>query len=322
MDIIIYGSGAAGFAPALEPLLTPDERLVRLPDALDSAADRERFAAAEYIVGTAFSADLPQPEKLRLFQATGAGIDRIDLNAIPGGAVVCNAFGHEIGIAEFCMAAMLNRVIPMADADAKLRKGEWNYQGRTSRGELYGQTVGLLGFGRIGKAVAERAKAFGMKVTTANRTPVPPSPLVDAAFTLDRLDEFWPTADVIVMSLPLAEGTRGLVDAAAFAAMRPHTLFINVGRGPVVDEQALFDALKGRRIGGAVIDTWYQYPSGGSATLPSRLPFETLDNIVMSPHMSGWTTGTLSRRAALFADNIRRAAKGEPCLNVVRPPRS
>jgi len=321
MEIIIYGGGAAGFAPALEPHLSPDDSLVFLPDALESEADRARFAAAEYIVGTAFKPDLPKPENLRLFQATGAGIDQIDLDAIPDGAVVCNAFGHEVGIAEFCLAAMLNHIIPMAEADAKLRKGEWSKQGKGSRGEIFGKTVGLLGFGRIGKAVAERAKAFGMRVTAANRSPVDTGPLVDETFTFDRLDDFWPSADFIVMSLPLAEGTRGLVDANAFAKMRPHALFINVGRGPVVDEQALFDALKDRRIGGAVIDTWYQYPKAGSTTLPSRLPFETLDNIVMSPHMSGWTTGTQQRRSALFAENIRRVASGQPCLNVVRPAR-
>ena len=94
---------------------------------------------------------------------------------------------------------------------------------------------------------------------------------------------------------------------------------INVGRGGVVDEAALYNALAGNRIAGAIIDTWYQYPdASGAPQLPSRLPFHELKNIVMTPHMSGWTAGTIRRRQQAMADNINRLARGEPLVNVVR----
>jgi phosphoglycerate dehydrogenase-like enzyme len=102
--------------------------------------------------------------------------------------------------------------------------------------------------------------------------------------------------------------------------MRAEAVLINVGRGPVIDEQALFDALKQRRIAGAVIDTWYQYPSHAQAQCaPSQLDFASLDNLVMTPHMSGWTEGTVRRRQQTLADNITRLAQGQPLINVLRP---
>jgi phosphoglycerate dehydrogenase-like enzyme len=128
------------------------------------------------------------------------------------------------------------------------------------------------------------------------------------------------TADAVVVTLPLTESTRGLVGAQALSAMRADAVLINVGRGPVIDEQALFDALQQRRIAGAVIDTWYQYPGHAQAQCaPSRLDFAGLDNLVMTPHMSGWTEGTVRRRQQTLADNITRLAQGQPLINVLRP---
>jgi phosphoglycerate dehydrogenase-like enzyme len=209
--------------------------------------------------------------------------------------------------------------VPLADADQSLRRGDWRYWAGTPgsvRTELGAQTVGLLGFGRIGKAIAERARAFGMGVTAANRSPVPPT--VDRAFGLDQLPAFMGSADAIVVSLPLADDTRSLVDAAALAAMRPDAVIVNVGRGPVIDERALYEALKAKRIAGAIIDTWYRYPRADDPSpLPSTQPFNTLDNVVMTPHMSGWTEGTIARRQTVIAANIDNLAASRPLANVV-----
>src|SRR5260370_171565 len=106
----------------------------------------------------------------------------------------------------------------------------------------------------------------------------------------------------------------------AISGMRPDAVLVNVGRGPTVDEHALYDALATRRIAGAVIDTWYRYPSTEqSDPQPSSLPFHELPNIVMTPHMSGWTRGTIRRRQRTIADNVMRRFRGEPCGNVVWP---
>jgi phosphoglycerate dehydrogenase-like enzyme len=162
-----------------------------------------------------------------------------------------------------------------------------------------------------------------MEIVTANRSPVEgDGGIVDRYVPLDDLGALYDRADFLVCALPLTEDTRSLVDAAAFARMRPTAFVINVGRGPVIDEAALYHALRERRIAGACIDTWYVYPRADDPNpQPSRLPFRELDNVTMTPHMSGWTFGTRRRRQRAMALNLDRLAAGEPLLNVVRPAR-
>jgi phosphoglycerate dehydrogenase-like enzyme len=324
MRIVFHGENAAAFSNGFAALAGAGVEVVLLSDRLETAADREAFAGADVIIGTQFDASLPRPEGLRLYQVPAAGTDRVDLDALPAATVVCNCFGHQHAIAEYVMAALLQRYVPLADADRRLRQGEWAYwAGAPERAhqEMAGSTIGVLGFGHIGKAVVARARAFDMLVHVANRSPVTEPGLVDKAFSLDELPAFWGSVDSIVVTLPLTPETRGIVDAAAFAAMRVGAVVINVARGPVVNEQALYEALRDQRIGGAVIDTWYQYPAAGQLYCPpSRLNFEALTNIVMTPHMSGWTSGTIRRRQQAMAENIRRCMRGEPCLDVVRLP--
>ncbi|MCU4180437.1 2-hydroxyacid dehydrogenase [Bosea sp. BH3] len=322
MRIVFHGENAASFSHGFAAVLGRDAQVDLLPDVLSSDADRRTYAEADAIIGVKFDATLPQPPQLKLFHVPGAGYDMVDLGLLPASAAVCNCFGHEQAIAEYVMSALLARQIPLADADRRLRSGDWTYwAGAPERvhGEVAGTTIGLLGFGHIGKAIAARAKAFEMTVHVANRSPVATSALVDRAFTLDQLAEFCGSVDAVVVSVPFTEETKGIVGAAAFAAMRPDAVVVNVGRGPTIDEQALYDALKGGRIGGAIIDTWYRYPQPNDpAPLPSRLPFQELSNVLMTPHMSGWTNGTIRRRQAVIAANIRRRFSGEKLENVVR----
>ena len=321
LSIIFHGDNASNFRPGFERLLATQHRLIDLSEGLASAAERTEYENADVIIGVKFNASLPLPRHLSLFHAPAAGTDAIDLDLLPASAALCNCFGHEAAIAEYVMTALLLRHVPLAAADADLRAQRWTYwAGRLTglRTELGGQTIGLLGFGHIAKAIAARAKAFGMGVHVANRSTVS-SPLVDRYFSLAELPSFMGSADALVVSLPLAEQTRGLIGQAELAAMRPEAVILNVGRGPVIEEQALFDALAERRIGGAIIDTWYQYPTPTQAECaPSSLDFASLPNVVMTPHMSGWTTGTVLRRQHTMADNIARLAEGRSLLNVVR----
>lgn len=322
MRIIFHGENAASFSSGFADLVGSGADVATLPDTLASDTDRQAYVQADAIIGVRFGADLPQPSRLKLFHVPGAGYDAVDLDLLPASANLCNCFGHEQAIAEYVMSALLAREIPLADADRRLRQGDWAYwAGAPDRvhGEIAGRTIGLLGFGHIGKAIAKRAKAFEMRVHVANRSPVETSELVDASFTLDRLADFWGSCDAIVVSVPLTAETSGLVDATALSAMRRDAVIFNVGRGPTIDEAALYAALKDGRIGGAVIDTWYRYPGPADANpLPATLPFHELPNIVMTPHMSGWTSGTIRRRQQTMADNIRRSAAGEPLVNLVR----
>ncbi len=321
MRIVFHGKNAAAFSDGFASLAGNTANIVILPDILATAAAQETFASAAVIIGTRFDRALPRPRALQLFHVPGAGYDAVDLDALPAGVIVCNCFGHEHAIAEYVLAALLQRYVPLADADRRLRKGDWAYSaslpGHAHR-EMASSTLGILGFGHIGKAVAARAVAFGMPVHVANRGPVS-SPHVDRSYRLSDLPAFCGNVDSIVVTLPLVPETRGIVGPEAFARMRNDAVLINVARGPVVDEQALFDALRDNRIGGAVIDTWYQYPTPARADcLPSALPFHDLPTIVMTPHMSGWTDGTIRRRQQVIADNIRRRMQGETCINVVR----
>lgn len=321
MKIVFHGANAGAFEPGFAALLDRAHDVHVLSDALADPAEQRTFATADVAIGIKLDASMPRPERLRLYHAPAAGTDAIDRTCLPAGVPLCNCFGHENAIAEYVMAALLARFVPLAAADQELRLGQWT-KGASNpaalRRELGDTTVGLLGFGHIGKAIAARAKVFGMRVTVANRSPVPPSPLIDQSFTLDRLQAFMGSADAIIVSLPLVAETHGLVGAAELAAMRKDAVILNVGRGPVIDEAALYAALKDRRIGGAVIDTWYVYPSAANGTpLPSAQPFQQLDNVVMTPHMSGWTTGMIRRRQQTMADNIRRLQRGEPLINVV-----
>ena len=320
MRIVFHGSNAETFLRGFEAHLEPGHQVDLVSDGLEHDGERETFEAAEVVVGVALSEDHPVPSSAKLYQAPAAGVDKIDMARLPKGATLCNAFGHEGAIAEYVMAALLARHVPLRKADGQLRQGDWSYwAGKPTglRSELSSQTIGILGFGHIGKAIARAAKAFGMGVTVCNRSAPAEEAGIDQAFALSDLSAFMGSADIVVATLPLTEETDGLIDEAALASMREGAVIMNVGRGPVIDEAALFAALSRGRIDG-VIDTWYVYPTGDMREpKPSRFAFETLKNVVMTPHMSAWTFGTIERRQKTIAENVRRLAAGEELVNVV-----
>lgn len=321
LKIVFHGQNATNFRQNFEALIGAEHQIMDLSDGLNLPGEAAKFEEADVIVGVKFNASMPMPKKLRLYHAPSAGTDAIDVSFLPASAVLCNCHGHENAIAEYVMASLLLRHVPLAHADADLRQGKWTYfAGRPAalRTELGQQTIGLLGFGHIAQTVALRAKAFGMRVHVANRSAVAASQ-VDQAFGLDDLVAFMGSVDAVVVSLPLTPGTTGLVEKVALRAMRPAAVLINVGRGPVVDEQALFDVLSNRQIGGAIIDAWYQYPTPERVECaPSKLDFALLDNVTLTPHMSGWTSGTVARRQQTIAENIARLCRGEALVNVLK----
>lgn len=322
MKILFHGENAGTFARGFDALVGSEHEIALAPDILTTDEQRQLYRDADVIVGTKFDDSLPAPERLRLFHVPGAGYDNVRLDQLPAAAAVCNCFGHEIAITEYVIAAILSRVVPLQKADEGLRRNEWLFSaasGDRVHDEAAGKTVGLLGYGHIGKQIARVAHVLGMRIVVANRTKVATSEIVSESFGLDELEAFCGSADFIVSSLPLNDETRGILGARAFAAMQPNAVVINVGRGGTIDEKALFEALSERRIGGAIIDTWYNYPVGAELVQnPANLPFASLDNITMTPHMSGWTNGTIRRRQETMADNIRRCADGQPLINLVK----
>jgi phosphoglycerate dehydrogenase-like enzyme len=280
----------------------------------------------DVLVTLAFTREMgAAARQLKLVQVPGAGLDRIDRSALPAGTWLANVYGHEASIAEYVIGAMLAVSRSFLRLDTRLRRGEWESQwavGSTPPPwpELSGKTVGILGYGRIGQAVARRARAFDMAVWAIRRDPTqvaadPP----DFLGGPDALDEVLRRADYLVITLSLTPASRGLLGPHELSRMKASAILVNVARAEIVDEEALYHALTQGTIAGAALDVWYRYPTGPAPTLPARQPFHELPNVLMTPHVSGWTEGMLEARASLIAENINRVGTGQPPLNLIRP---
>jgi phosphoglycerate dehydrogenase-like enzyme len=157
-----------------------------------------------------------------------------------------------------------------------------------------------------------------MRVLAVNRTAFKTDPHVERVVGMDRLHEFLRAADFVVLGCALTPETRGLIDAPALAAMKPTALLVNPARGPVIDEAALAAALTARKIGGAVIDVWWHYPHNvKDDAFLGTTKLKGLDNVLLSPHVAGWSTGTLARRARFVVAQLGRLARGEALQNVI-----
>jgi phosphoglycerate dehydrogenase-like enzyme len=284
----------------------------------------EALRGADMVIGQTYTPVMAQAGvNVKLVQAQGAGTDGIDRAALPRGCYVANCYEHDISIAEFIigMALAATRDIVLFDRNLRAR-GDFSpsgFYGGIPRRELRGRTMGIVGYGRIGRETGRLARALGMHVIATKGRPDPVLAAEDSLDWLggaDQLGELLARADYVAVCAPLTDATRGLIGAAQFAQMKPDAYLINIARGPVVDEQALYEALRDRRIAGAAIDVWYNYPPNGQGR-PGTFPFEELDNLVMTPHVAGWTAGTVERRVDVMADNIRRVAAGEPPHNLV-----
>ena len=323
MNILLNGVVAATGEPYLRQHFGAAADVVLADPKDEEAALRAKLEQAEILVTTAFGPDLPPMPRLRLVHVPASGFDDIDFAALPEKVPVCNAFEHDIGIADHVMAAILQFAIDLPGRDRLFRSGDWTgsaNKGGPGRPELGEQTVVAIGYGSIGRAVARRAQAFGMKVVAVTRTPRALDPAPAAIMGFDRLHEALAQADYVLIACPLSDQTRGLIGPREFAAMKRDAVLINVARGPIVEEQALFDTLQEQRIKGAAIDVWYNYPSAEEPDpRPSALPFHELDNLIMTPHSSGWTADLMRRRFAVIIDNIERQRAGRPLRNQIWP---
>ena len=168
------------------------------------------------------------------------------------------------------------------------RAGSWvaspQFGGGRPHGEVLGRTLGIVGYGRIGREVAERAAGLKCRVLAANRSPITEPAPAETVYPLAELDRMLPACDTLLIACGLGPETRGLIDARRLALLKPGTLLINVARAPIVDEDALYDALKDGHLGGAALDVWWQYPTAAEPDRrTSRRPFHELPNVLMTP---------------------------------------
>ncbi len=250
---------------------------------------------------------------LRWMQLCSTGFsDNITPQVLDGSVMLTNAPGiHTVPIAESVLAAMLDHAKRLHARRVHQQSRMWQ---SVPADELSGRTALIVGLGRIGSRVSQLCRAFGMRVIGVRRTGAGVGADVEVVGP-DALRARLPEADYVVMAAPLTPQTAHMIGAAELSVMKPTAYLINVGRGATVDEDALVRALAERRIGGAYLDAFADEP------LPPEHPFWALENVLLVPHDSHSSPHIADRMVALFCDNLRRYAAGEPLLHVCDPAR-
>ena len=325
LNVLLLNAYSANHAERLRRLLTTKWQVATLDERRSGASLENALQEIDALVTTRFGRNMPPAPRLRLIQSPVSGHDRVVAAAIPPQCTFCNVHEHEIAISEYVMLAMLEWKIRLARLDAGFRAGDWTggvaVSGHT-HGELAGKTLGLVGLGRIGHAVARRAKAFDMRVIAVTRTPRSGEDHLDSQAAMAELDAMLPHCDFLAVTCPLNDETRGLIDARRLALCKAELVIINIARAAVLDEEALYTALRDQSIAGAILDVWYSYPTADNPNArPSRFSFHELANVIMTPHCSAWTDGLIERRWRFIAGNLDRLARGEPLQNIVLHPR-
>ena len=292
---------------------------------VDNKPEPSALADADVYIGTDFNVAMGKAAKsLKAILIPAAGYDRIEPDAVSKNVIVANAYHHEAPIAEWVMAVAVALDHELFHSDRSFRNGDWSqWPGRHGPyRELYGRTFGIIGYGAIGKRVARLANAYEMRVIAAGRRSETlheaKADGVEYGAGKEAMDWVLQGSDFVLVSTPLMDSTQNLIGERELSLLHPNAYLINPARGHIVNEKALYNALVSKSIAGAAIDTWYEYPvSSDDSPRPSMYPFWELENVIMTPHHSGATIGTLDRRAATVAANIDRLANGQPLMNVI-----
>jgi D-3-phosphoglycerate dehydrogenase / 2-oxoglutarate reductase len=265
---------------------------------------------------TVDAAVLDAAPDLEVVGRIGVGLDNLDLPALSErGVVVCYPpEENAVSVAEHVFALLLGFARHVAAGDRCVREGRWDRSAYTGF-ELAGKTMGILGLGRIGFRVATRARAFGMPVLAYDPYLVPQHSFVtESGALLTSLEDVLRQSDVITCHLPLTPETRALINRERLSWMKRNALLINTSRGPIVDEAALYTALKEGVIAGAALDVREKEPPGPG-------PLHDLPNVLLAPHIAGWTYEALHRVISTVAEDVERVLAGEPAKSYVNYPR-
>jgi phosphoglycerate dehydrogenase-like enzyme len=313
MKAVLHYRATPGFREQVSRVETEWLRVLVVEETERSAFAREMRDADVllHVLEPVSSADIDAAPKLRLIQKLGVGVDTIDLDAARRrGVAVCNMPGTNTrAVAELTLLLMLASLRRLSVLDAQTRSGKgWCLQPESldRLAELGGRTVGLVGYGAVGRCLAPMLRAIGATVlyTDASDAPDAPSERV-------RFEDLLPAADIVSLHLPLTPRTSGLMNAKAFAAMKPGAIFINTARGGLVDEAALIGALQSGHLRGAGLDVFMNEPVGATH------PLLQMPNVVLTPHLAWFTAETLTRSLVVFAENCRRLRDGETLIHRV-----
>ncbi|MFC7073327.1 D-2-hydroxyacid dehydrogenase [Halovenus rubra] len=296
----IHGMDASGYAEILRE--TFPEQTVR--EATTPAQEQESLQSADIVTGFELSPeDLEHAENLELFGCVFAGTGHLELDAFKQRDIaVTNASGvHGPNISEYVIGAMIHHAKRFGRAHRQQERREWRSY---KTDDLHNSTVTIVGLGAIGTAVAERLDGFGMETVGVRYTPEKGGP-TDDVYGFDKIHEAVNDAEYVVLACPLTDATAGLIDEDVFKTMHPDGVLVNIGRGPVVDTDALVSAIRWNRIGGATLDVSDPEP------LPTDHPLWSMDNVMLTPHNSGYSPEYFERRSAILERNIERIRGGE-----------
>jgi len=322
MKIHLVGE-AANHREILQSALAQPAEIVSLPrEAAFEPTFDGGIDAGDVVVSLRFSRRGFRAPAFRLLHVPGAGLDGIDVDSLPAGCAVCNVFEHETPIAEYVCAALLEWETGLGAMRRGFSAAGWSdsYRARVPHGEIAGKKLLLVGYGRIGRAIARRASAFDMVVEAIDPFAAPDAH-ASRVHRPGALHEALADADYVALVCPLTDDTRGMINARSIAHMLPSAVLVNVSRAEIADERDLYEALRAGRIAGAVLDVWYQYPKGqADAVEPSRFPFADLHQVICTPHSAAWTRNLPRRRYRFIGANINRLVAGDKLLNTVPIP--
>jgi phosphoglycerate dehydrogenase-like enzyme len=288
----------------------PDDRVLAIADenGLPAAADAE----------VAFSGNNPRrvrqlldaTPKLRWYHTVSAGVENMPLPELAQRGVVLtnNSGSYDVQIAEHLMAFVFAASRQLHRYRDNQRASQWKDH---EHQELRDATIVVYGMGSIGGEIARLASAIGMRVIGVRRQAASRAPGIDRVVATDQLAEVVGEADYLAIAAPLTSATRGAVSREVISRMKPTGWIMNIARGAIVDEPAMIEALRAKRIGGAALDVFTTEP------LPAESPLWTLENVIITPHNSGSSPRVGERTLALFAENLRRYKAGEPLINRV-----
>ena len=309
--VVIQGVHSAGEVPGIEAIEA--DATFRCASDFDSLC--EALPGAEVILGWNFRADdialaFDRADRLRWIQWAGAGVDATLFPALVESEVtLTNVRGvFDQPMAEYTLGMILGFAKDFRGSYDRQRERKWSYR---LNERIAGTKALVVGAGSIGRAIARTLRAAGIEVEGIGRTARDGDPDFGRVHGNEDLNRVLGSADWVVLIAPLTERTRGMFDASRFAAMKPTARFFNLGRGALVDEPAMIEALESGVIAGAGLDVFTEEP------LPAESPLWGMESVFVSPHMSGDYQGHKAAMAQVFIDNLRRFRAGEPLANVV-----
>ena len=311
--IIVAFEPHPGFLEAIRSALPGQQTEIVTVE--DDEALAQALPGADILVGLRLNPDLmPLAGSLKWIQTISAGVDKlVNPSLIDSDIVITNASGvHAPQISEHILAMLLSFARNLPGAFRAQLDSNWDPDSVTDPVfELEGKTLGIVGLGDLGDAVAVKARAFGLNILAIRNRPTAKPSYVDEIFLPRDLPELLSRSDFVVDTLPLTPATRHFFAAAEFERMRDSAYFFNAGRGCTVDQPALISALQDGDIAGAGLDVTDPEP------LPSSSPLWKLPNVLITPHYSGYSPRVRERFTRIFLDNLVRFDAGEPLANIV-----